>query len=154
MVDKPRAARGKSGRSPRNIRRVENFVATNHRVTIREILVKSGLSGTTINRILKKDLKLTKCCATFVPAVLTDAHKERMRHVCNLFSRIMAQSPRVFQNVVTMDESWVYIWDPSLRIHNKEWLRAGEPRPQVARRTLATGKIMIVSFFESWFDLL
>ncbi len=48
-----------------------------------------------------------------------------------------------------MDESWVYVYDPAMRIQNKEWLRKGEARPQVPRRTLATGKIMIVSFYDS-----
>ncbi len=98
-------------------------------MTIREILVKSGLAPTTINRILKKDLKLKKRCATLVPAVLSDAHKQRRRDVCNFFTRLMTQNPRVFCNLVTMDESWVYVWDPALRVHCREWLRASEPRP-------------------------
>lgn len=77
VVDKPRAARPKSARSRRNIRRVEDVIASDRHVTIREVSVKTGLSRTTIQQILKKDLKMSKRCATFVPAVLTETHKQR-----------------------------------------------------------------------------
>ncbi len=149
IVDKQRAPRGKSGRNLRNVCKVENIVATDRRVTIKEISLKIGISTTSVQRILKRDLKLKKICASFVPAVLTDAHKARRHDVCNFFSRLKAQAPRVFSNLITMDESWIYTWDPALRIHNKEWLRQGEDRPLVPRKTIATGKVMIVSFFDS-----
>ncbi len=84
-----------------------------------------------------------------MPAVLTDHHKARRRDICNFFGRLRAQNPRVFRNLVTMDESWVYTWDPALRIHNKEWLRAGEDRPLVPRKTIATAKVMLVAFYDS-----
>ncbi len=60
----------------------------------------------------------------------------------------MSQNPRVFRNLVMMDETWVYMWDPSMRVHNKEWLRPGEQKPMIARHTLATGKVMLVSFYD------
>ncbi len=149
VLDKVRTPKPRIGRSRRNIRKVEDLVAANQHITIREISVKSGLSRTTVQRILKKDLKLSKRCATFVPSVLTEAHKEHRRQVCNFFSRLMSQNPRVFRNAITMDESWIYTWDPSMRVHNKEWLRPGEPKPMVPRRTLATAKVMLVSFYDS-----
>ncbi len=149
ITDKPRAPKGKSGRNPRNIRKVEDMVAIDRRVTLKEIAVKTGLATSTIQRILKKDLKLTKRSCTFVPAVLTDFHKQTRRDVCNLFTRILHQNPRVFRHIVTMDESWIYVWDPNQRQQSKEWLRPGEPVGQVPRRTIATAKIMLVSFYDS-----
>ncbi len=59
------------------MRKVEDVVASDRRVTIREICLKIGLSSSTVQRILKKDLKLKKKCASFVLAVLTEAHKQR-----------------------------------------------------------------------------
>ena len=149
LVDMPRSGKPRSGHTRRNIRKVEDLVAADRRVTIKEMSLKSGICTSTIQRILKKDLKLKKKCASFVPAVLADHHKARRRDVCNFFTRLMGQSPRVFRNLVTMDESWVYVWDPALRIHNKEWLRAGEDRPLVPRKTIATAKVMLVAFYDS-----
>lgn len=149
IVDKARAPKTKSGHSPRNIRKVEDLVAADRRVTLKELSLKSGLASSTVQRILHKDLKLSKRCAAFVPAVLTDWHKQRRHDVCNFFTRLMSQNPRVFSNVVTMDESWVYVYDPAMRLQNQHWLRKEEPRPQVPRQTLATGKVILVSFYDS-----
>ncbi len=149
IVDQKRAAKSKSGRSPRNIRRVENLVAQDRRITIKEIGVRTGLATTTVQRILRKDLRLKKRCSTFVLAVLTDAHKRRRQDICNLFTRLHHQNPRVFRNVITMDESWVYVWDPDKRLHCMEWLRPGEPKAQTPRRTIATAKVMVLTFFDS-----
>ncbi len=149
IVDKPRSARTKSGRSVANVRAVENLVAEDRRVTIKQMSVSSGLATTTIQRILKHDLGLTKKCAKFIPYDLTDHHKECRRQICNFMTRMMANSPRVFQTVVTMDESWVYVYDPETKLQSKEWLRKGEPRPQKPRQTLATGKVMVVTFFDA-----
>ncbi len=149
IVDRQRAAKARSGRSQRNIRAIESLIAQDRRVTIKEMSVKSGLTTSTIQRILKKDLKLTKRCSTFVPTFLTDAHKQHHRDICNFFTRLKDQNPRVFRNAVTMDESWVYVWDPDKRLHCMEWLRPGEPRSQTPRQTLATAKVMILTFFDS-----
>ncbi len=149
LVDKDRAAKPKSGRSTHNIRKIETLVAQDRRVTIKELAVKSGLASSTVHRILCKDLKLKKHCSTFVPAVLTDAHKQRRCDICNFFTRLHHQNPRVFRNVITMDESWIYVWDPDKRNHCMEWLRAGEQRPQTPWRTIATAKVMVLTFFDS-----
>ncbi len=47
-----------------------------------------------------------------------------------------------------MDESWVY-YDPELKEQSKEWLPKKAPRPIKAICTRATGKVMIVTFFDS-----
>ncbi len=146
IVDRPRAAKTKYGRSQRNIRAIESLIAQDRCVTIKEKSVKSGLTTSTVQRILKKDLKLTKRCSTFVPTSLTDAHKQHRHDICNFFTRLKDQNPRVFRNAVTMDESWIYVWDPDKRVHCMEWLWRGEPCPQTLCRTLATTKVMILTF--------
>ncbi len=148
LVDKPRKPKERTGRSVQNVRKVEDLVAEDRRVTIKEMSLRSGISTMTIQRILKFDLKLKKRCAIFVPVDLTPQQKQRRVDVCNFWTRLKGTTPRVFKHVVTMDESWVYIYDPALRIHSKEWLRATEPRPQKPRRTIATAKGMIVTFFD------
>lgn len=64
IADKPTAPKGKSGCFPCNIRKVEDAVAADRRVTIREVSLKTGLAWTTVQRILRKDLKLSKRCVT------------------------------------------------------------------------------------------
>ncbi len=41
------------------------------------------------------------------------------------------------------------MYDPQLKQQDKQWLRHGEPRPQKPRREITTGKIMIITFFDT-----
>lgn len=149
IVEKPRVPRQKTGCSAWSIRKVEDLVAQDRSITLKQISVKTGLAPTSIQRILKKDLRLTKKCSIFVPAVLTEAHKQCHQDVCNFMTRLMHQDPRVFRSVVTMDESWIWIYDPHMKAQSREWLRKDEPCPQKLQKTLATAKVMILTFFDS-----
>lgn len=48
-----------------------------------------------------------------------------------------------------MDKSWMWIYDPHMKAQSREWLRKDEPHPQKPRKTLATAKVMILTFFDS-----
>ncbi len=149
IVDVPRASKAKSARSRANIRRVENVITNDRRVTVREISNRTAIPFTCVQRILKFDLEVTKKCAKFVPAVLTDRHLSLRRDVCSFMIRLLGTNPRAIRNCVTVDESCIYFYDPELKVQSKTWLRKGEDRPQKPRRTIATAKIMIVTFFDS-----
>ncbi len=149
IADLPRAAKKKSGRSRANIRKVEDCVSTDRRANIRGIVQKTGIPFGTVNRILRKDLQLVKRCAKFVPIVLNARQLQRRQDICHFWLRLQRTCPRVFRQVVTMDEAWIYIYDPNMKIQSKEWQRKDEDRPQVARRGLFQSKVMIVSFFDS-----
>ena len=149
IVDKPRRPRGKSGRSRINVRRVETAVANDRRLTIRELSLMTGIPSTSVQRILKHDLKLVKKCCSFVPHELTDVQRRRRLDICNFWTRLIAHTPRILRWVVTCDESWIYVYDPEMRQQSKVWLRQGEPRPLKARREMATAKVMIITFFDA-----
>lgn len=128
---------------------VEDLVAQDRRVSIASISALSGISPTSVHRILKLDLQLVKKCALFVPYVLDQAHMERRVRISNFMVRLTSHNPRILRNVVTMDEAWIYIYDPDLKIHSREWLRKEEPRPQKYRRNQYGAKVMLVCFFDS-----
>ncbi len=148
IVDQPRRAKVRRGRSIANVRKVESMVAEDRRVTIPCMSNQSGLSMTTIHRILRLDLKLVKKCVIFVPHLLEDQHKVRRARICSFMNRLKINTPRVFSHVVTMDEAWIYVYDPDLKVHSREWLRQGEACPQKPRRELSTAKVMLVAFFD------
>ncbi len=149
VVDKPRAPKARSGRSRQNIRRVEDLVTQDRRVSIAAISARSGISEGSVQRILKHDLKLVKKSAKFVPVELTQEQKNRRAEMCTFWSRLHRNNARVFRNVVIVNESWMYVYDPETKQQSMEWLRVGEQRPQKVRRGIGTGKVMLVSFFDS-----
>ncbi len=69
--------------------------------------------------------------------------------MCDFWARLTDHTPHILRRVVTLDEAWIYMYDPQFREQAKEWLRPGEPRPQQAHREIATGKVMIVTFFDA-----
>ncbi len=148
IVDAPRAKKSKSGRSRANIRRIENLVTEDRRVTVRQLSAQTGIKYTSVQKILKDDLKLKKKCAKFVPYDLTKRHIRLRCDICDFWNRLWTATPRVFHHVVTMDESWVYVYDPLLKNQSLTWLRKGEARPQKPRRGIACAKVMIVTFFD------
>ncbi len=149
IVDLHRSPKTKSGRSCANVRRVETLVSQDCQITLPRLQTETGLSITTLHRILKKDLGLSKRCAKYVPHLLTNQQMTRRAAICDFWTRLRINQPRVFKVAVTMDESWVYSYDPESKEQSREWLRPHENRPQKPQRTLATGKIMLVSFFDS-----
>lgn len=149
IVDLHRCPKPKTGRSARNIRQVENIVAQDRRVTLARIMLQTGLKSTTVHRILTKDLSLSKKCAKYVPFELGDLQLARRLTVCDFWSRLRMRDPRVFGVTVTMDESWIYCYDPETKEQSRQWLQSMEPLPQKAQRTLATRKCMAVTFFDS-----
>ncbi len=149
IVDTPRAKKSRSGCSRANIHHIENIVTQDRRATVRQMSTETGIKYTSVQKILKFDLKLVKKCAKFVPYDLTDRHKCLRMDICDFWNRLLLTTPRVFNQIVTMDESWVYVYDPQLKDQSLTWLRKGEARPQKPKRGIATAKVMIVTFFDS-----
>ncbi len=122
-MDMQRAACPKTGRCRANVRKVEDLVEQDRRVSIASMSLQPGISPTSIHRILKLDLHLTKRCAKFVPFVLEQPQLDRRVRLSNFMVRLTSNTPRVLRHVVTMDEAWMYIYDPELKVQSKEWLR-------------------------------
>ncbi len=112
LVDLDCAPKRRTGRSRQNIRTVESLVAQDRRITLPRLQVQTGLSVTTLHRILTKDLHLSKRCAKYVPHMLTAQQMVRRTTICDFWTRLRINQPRLLKVAVTMDESWVYQYDP------------------------------------------
>ncbi len=148
LVDLQRAPREKTGRTPDNIDAVKRVVDTDKSLTVAAISRQTGLASTSVYRILKRDLDLSLRCAKLVPNVLTPQHiVERFTHCRNMLNRLRV-TPSFIKKIVTMDESWIYQYDPELKRQASQWLKKEDPRPSHPRRTLSSKKCMMVSFFD------
>ncbi len=100
----------------------------------------------TIQRILTKDLQLKKRTATFVPALLTPNHLRQRLDCGQSMLRMICNNPNVMTRLVTMDKTWVYMYDPESKAQSAVWLGKGKPRPSKPKHLHAIGKCMLVSF--------
>ncbi len=148
LVDLQHAPRGRSGRSPANIQAVGTALQANKRLSVSSLHQITGIPQGTVYSILKKDLKLVRKCAKFVPKILTPRDL-RLRYDCSrTMLWVVQRKPSFLKNIVTMDKSWVHVYDPELKCKSSEWLRPEDPCPMKALRALGTKKCMLVSFFD------
>jgi len=96
-------------------------------MTIVEVEQEVGISHRYIHAILSNDLKVSRVSAKFVPRQLTTDQMEcRMMVAGDLFEKCM-QDPVFLTKIVTGDESWVFAYNPEMKMQSAEWHTASSP---------------------------
>ena len=81
-------------------------------MSIETISAQFDVSVGTVHTIIRKELKMRKICAKFVPRVLREDQKERRCHDSREMVEPINSDPTVLDALVTYDESWIYCNDP------------------------------------------
>ncbi len=147
VKDLPRSRRPKK-RTDQKIQEVKNFVTGDCRRTVRQISRHCDISVGTANKIVKKDLRMHKASAQWVPHLLTAAQKERRVDMAMEALEMLETDEDPVQHVFTEDESWFWVWDPASKMANCQWITHDEERPTVVRVERSTLKTMLVVFFD------
>jgi hypothetical protein len=141
--------RDPSVRTPANIAKVAELIESNRRLTVRELAGETGISKTTIDEILVKDLHLKHVSARWVPHLLNDEHRaERVQCDCNFF-KLMRQNSGFLDRVITADETWLHYVTPETKMQSKQWLPRDARSPMKARVSRSAKKVMAIVFFDS-----
>ncbi len=82
---------------------MEDKIANDRHITVSRLAAETGLKRDTVHKIIRKDLKLTKKCAKYIPHELDNFQKSRRVEMCSFWNRLYLQQPRVFWSLVTMD---------------------------------------------------
>ncbi|UYV74307.1 ABCE1 [Cordylochernes scorpioides] len=101
IEDDLRQGRPKFQRTDKNVQKIPDLIKENPRTTLLELEQDTGISKTTIGRIVTEDLKLKKTPAKFIPRFLTNEQK-----LCRL---------------ATCDDTWIYGYDPETKSQSAEW---------------------------------
>ncbi|UYV63490.1 hypothetical protein LAZ67_2004246 [Cordylochernes scorpioides] len=89
----------------------------------------TGISKTTIGRIVTKDLKIKKAPAKFIPRFFTNEQKLCRLATCENMLEMTRTGPEWKDKIITGDETWVYDYDPETKRQYAEW-RGQEILPQ------------------------
>ena len=58
---------------------------------------------------------------------------------------------KVFDSLVTDDETWVHFYEPKRKVDNRIWALKRSKRSSIAKRTLTVKKVLFAVFFRnSW----
>ena len=94
------------------IGQIKNFMDKNRRVSIETISAQFDVSVGTVHTIIRKELKIQKICAKFVPRVLREHQKKRRCHDSREMVELINWDPAVLDALVNYDESWIYCYYP------------------------------------------
>ncbi len=131
--DQPRPGRPRSGRSATNIQKVDTQLQQDRRQSIRDISSETRVPRATVQRILRKDLRLRHVSAKFVPRILSEEQKAfRVCLAQENLDRFEAEGVSFLQRIVTGDESSLHTFDPDTKICDTQWIRPGDRRPRKA----------------------
>ena len=123
-------------------------VRNDRRLTIRMIAGELGMNSERVWRIITEDLGMRKICATMVPRLLNEGQKERRVQVCQDILEQLETEPNLLKRVVTVDESWIFEYDPLAKRQSHEWKSTLSPRPKKVRVLKSKTKVMLIAFFD------
>lgn len=149
LDDDQRGGRPSTSTTDDKVAQVEQLVLQNRRITMSELVVEVGISSGSVSSILHDDLNMSKVSARWVPRLLTPFQKEeRRRCSAELLAMCSADENAFFDRLVTMDESWVYHFDPETKEMSKQWKHTFSPPPKKAKVRQSAGKVMLSVFWD------
>ena len=82
----------------------------------------TNLGLASVHFILKRVLKVRKISARWIPHLLSDEQKRtRMKMSKQLLKKFPEYKKKVFDNLVTGDETWVHFYEPKRKVDNRIW---------------------------------
>ncbi|UYV75669.1 hypothetical protein LAZ67_13000961 [Cordylochernes scorpioides] len=121
IEDDPRQGRPKFQRTDENVQKITDLIKENPRTTLLELEQDTGISTTTIGRIVTEDLKLKKTPAKFIPRFLTNEQKLCRLATCEDMMEMTRTDPEWKDKIITGDETWVYGYHPETKSQSAEW---------------------------------
>lgn len=149
LEDDPREGGPVTVTTGENVKLVEEVVLSDRRLKTKEIAAQTGISKTSVLRILHDHLGMTKISARWVPKLLSAVQKQRRVECCQQFLELSREDQKgVIESIVTGDETMVLYYDPTSKRDSMEWHRKGEPAPKKAKVTQSTKKVMATIFWD------
>ncbi len=145
---KDRARSGRPRKRAAHVEEIRRLVQEDGRVTISDLASKTGLHVSSVQRVLKVDLKMSKLCAKFMPHQLTPEQAKFWKDLCEMNLREYRHDDKFLERIVTGDETWVPLFDPESKQDSSQWLPKGSARPTKAVKSRAQKKTMLIFFYD------
>ncbi|GFS12329.1 histone-lysine N-methyltransferase SETMAR [Elysia marginata] len=130
MEDEPCPGRPVTACGDANISKVLVPWSDDRRKTCEEISKDTSMSRTSAFRVLTNKLNNNKKFSKCVPYLLTDELEEsRVNFSRNFLGRFQTEQNDFLGRAFTVDETWVYYWDPETKRQSAERRDFDEPRP-------------------------
>lgn len=148
IEDEARSGRPSTARTDENVKKIHEIILEDRRQTIEEVTERSGVTWSSIQRILSEDLGMRRVAAKFASRLLTEQQKQGWVESCSSLKEEFQNDPNFFSKVITGDESWCYGYDPETKQQSSQWNTPASPRPKKARQVRSNIKTMLICFFD------
>ncbi len=108
-------------RTPDAVDQVRNILDRDRCQTLHSVASELGMNRTTAHQIVKKNLKMSKVAAKFVPRILTPELKQTRVKLCEMNLTMLREDPYLIDKIVTGDESWFAVFDPENKKDSAQW---------------------------------
>ncbi|UYV77356.1 MYO18B [Cordylochernes scorpioides] len=121
-------------RTDENVQKITDLIKENPRTTLLELEQDTGISKTTIGRIVTEDLKLKKTPAKFIPRFLTNEQKLCRLATCEDMMEMTRTDPEWKDKIITGDETWMKNMEAQLEAEQEERHQLARQRHELERR--------------------
>ena len=113
------------------------------RISAKSIAEQLGISRERVGSIIHEDLYMRKLSPKSVPKCLNaDKKRQRCQSSEQLWEFFRRYPNDFLSRLVTMDETWLYNYDPGTKQQSVEWRHSGSPRPKKFRVQKSAGKFL------------
>jgi len=143
----PRPGRRSTPTNDDHVERVRAVIRGNRRLTVREVADEVSISIGSDHQIFTEKLQMRRIGAEFVLRLLTDDQKENRVEISQELLANANGNENFLKNIITGDETWVYVYDVETKTQSSQWMGIGYLRPNKVRMSRSKIKVMLVKFF-------
>jgi len=127
----PRPGRPKTVTIQEIIDQIQELNFEDRRISAKSTAEKLGISRERIGSIIHEDLDMRKLSAKWVPKCPNADQKRQRCQSSGQYLEFFLRHPNDFQSrLATMDETWLYHYDPETKQQSVEWRHSGSLRPK------------------------
>ena len=124
----------KTVRPPRRLYQIHELILEDRRISAKAIAEHLGISCERVGPFSHEDLDMWNLSAKWVPKCWNADQKRQWCQWSEQLLEFFQRHPNYFLSwLVTMDESWLYNYDPETKQQSMEWRHIGSPRPKKFR---------------------
>jgi len=148
ICDAPRPGQPKTVTTPEITDQFHELILEDRRISAKSIAEQLGISRERVGSIIHEDLDMRKLSAKLVPKCLNaDQKRQRCQSSAQLLEFFRRDPNDFLSRLVTMDETWLYHYDPVTKQQSVEWRHSASPRLKKFRVQKSAGKVLALMFW-------
>ena len=129
--------------------RIPHVVYSDKRIQMEEIAQGLGISHGSVSTILHDRLGMRKLTVRWVHKSLSDEQMATGASVCSALLKRFRSKDDFPLHLVTIDETWVYHYEPENKAQSRQWVGPGSHRPKKFKTQPSAGKVMATVFWDA-----